>query len=175
ESVGNDEHAAIDDRSCGGGGDGFHVADAAADAAEKFSASNGQGGSGEGCVAGWSHGAADELSEVVDVGEAEIVGLILRVLGGLEDGGDVVGAEAVRDSHFVEIGVADEGEEAAVLVLPAEASDASLSGGFEDRSLHDFAMDSAFAQFRLSLGDCDEGSVVDGFDESIAESVEGGA
>src|SRR5438552_18977170 len=80
ESVWDDEHAAIDHGSCGSGGDGFHVADTATNAAEEFSASDGEGGCGEGCVAGWNHGTADELSEVVDVGEAEIVGLILRVL-----------------------------------------------------------------------------------------------
>lgn len=36
-------------------------------------------------------------------------------------------------------------------------------------------MDSAFAQLRLPLGDCDQCPVVDGFDESVSQGVEGGA
>jgi hypothetical protein len=151
------------------------MADATTDAPEKFSASYGCGGRGKRCVSRWNHRAAYELSKVVDVSQAEVIGLIFRVLRGLENGSHVGGAQPVRDSHLVEIGVANKGKQAAVLVLPAEASDAGLSRSLKDRSLHNFAMNPAFAQLRLSLGDCNQSPVVNGFDKSIPQRVEGSA
>jgi hypothetical protein len=62
-----------------------------------------------------------------------------------------------------------------VLVFPAEASHASLSRSFKDRGLHDFAVNSAVGQLRLSLGDRDQCRVVNGFHKSIPQGVEGGA
>jgi hypothetical protein len=61
-----------------------------------------------------------------------------------------------------------------VLVLPAKASDASLSGRLEDGSLHNFAMNPALAQLRLLLGNRDQSSIVNGFHKSIPQGVEGG-
>src|SRR5258705_1204217 len=122
-----------------------------------------------------NHRAAYELSEVVAVGQAKVSGHIFRVLSGLEDRSHVRGAEPVRDSHLVEIGIANKGEQAAVLVLPAEASHAGLSRRLEDRSLHNLPMNSTSAQLRLSVGDGDQSLVVDGFDKSIPQGVEGGA
>src|SRR5260370_2928706 len=151
------------------------MADPAAAPTEKVCASYGCGGCGERCGSRWSHRAAYELSKVADVSQAKVIRLIFRVLCGLENCSDVRGAQPVRDSHLVEVGVANKGEQAAVLVFPAEATDAGLARSLEDGSLHSFPMDSAFAQLRLFLGDCDQCPVIDGFDKSIPQGVEGGA
>src|SRR5258708_5652015 len=171
----NGKHAAIDNRPCRSRGNGFHMANTATDAPEKFSASHGCRSRGKRCVSGRNHRAAYELSKMVDVSQAKVIWQIFRVLRSLENRSHVRGAEPVRNSHLVEIGIANKGKQAAVLVLPAEASHAGLSRSLEDRSLHHLPMNSTFAQLRLSLGDRDQSPVVDGFHKSISQSVECGA
>src|SRR5690242_18926504 len=75
QGVWNGKHAAIYNRPYGSCGDRFHRADTATNAAEKSSASHGQGICGEGYLAGWSHRAADDFSKVVAVREAKFIGL----------------------------------------------------------------------------------------------------
>ena len=174
QSLWNDKHAAIDNRPCWSRGNGFHMTNTATDAPEKFSASYGCGRRGKRCVAGWNHRAAYELSKMVDVGQAKVIWLIFWVLCGLENCSHVCGAEPVCDSHLVEIGIANKGKQAAVLILPAEASDPCLSRSLKDRSLHNLPVNSTFAQLRLSLGDRDQSPVVDGFHKSIPQGVECG-
>lgn len=50
-----------------------------------------------------------------------------------------------------------------------------MAGGFEDGDHDCFALDEAVALRGLSSGDSEEGAVVDGFDETIAEGAESGA
>src|SRR5260370_26114634 len=172
QSVWNNKHAAIDNRPCGSRDKGFHMADTATNTPEKFSASDGCRGCGKRCVSGWNHRAAYELSKVVDVRQAKVIRHIFRVLRGLQNRRDVRGAQPVRDSHLVQIGIANKGKQAAVLVLPAKASHPSLSRSLKDRSLHHLPMNSSTAQLRLSLGDRNQRPVVDSLHKSIPKGIE---
>src|ERR1700726_1321476 len=171
----NSEHPTIDNRPCRGRRYGFDVADTTTDLPEKLSTFQGCWGCGKYCVAWWNHCAAYELSKVVDISQAKVVRLIFRVRRGLEHCRNVLRAQPVSDAHFVEIGVANKGEQTAVLVLPAEASDASLSGSLENRSLHHFSMNFTVGQLGLFLGNCDQSPILYGFYKSIAQGVEGSA
>src|SRR5579864_7995374 len=171
----NSENATIDDRPYRSRRHGFDVANTATDLPEKLFTFQGCGRRSEHCVARWNHCAAYELSKVVDVIQAKVVRLIFRVRRGLEHRCNVLGAQPVRDAHLVEIGVGNKGEQAAVLVLPTEASDASLSRGLENRSLHHFPMNLTFGQFGLFLGDSNQSPILYGFYKSIAQGVEGSA
>ena len=147
----------------------------ATDPPEKLSTFQGWWGCGKYCVAWWNHCAAYELSKVVDISQAKVVRLIFRVRRGLEHCRNVLGAQPVSDAHLVEIGVGNKGEQAAVLVLPAEASDASLSRSFENRCLHHFPMNFTVGQLGLFRGDCNQSPILYGFYKSIPQSVEGSA
>jgi hypothetical protein len=88
-------------------------------------------------------GSANELRKVVDVGQAEIVRLILGIGGNFTDRGGVVGPQSVGNTHFIHIGVADKREQAAVLIFPTEATDARLAGGLQHRNLDGLAVNLA--------------------------------
>src|SRR5690242_5064495 len=74
------KRAAVDHRSGRRGGDGFHMADITTEPPEYFSTLFGCGGRGERFVSRWDHCAAYELSKVVDVSQAKLIGVIFRVL-----------------------------------------------------------------------------------------------
>src|ERR1700687_4841025 len=171
----NSEHPTIDGRPYRSRRYGFDVANIATDPPEELFTFQGCGRRSKHCVARWNHCAAYELSKMVDVSQTKVIWLIFRVRRSLEHCRNVLGAQAVRDAHLVEIGVADKGEQAAVLVLPAEASDASLSGSLENRSLYHFTMNSTVSQFGLFRGDCNQSPILYGFYKSIAQGVEGSA
>src|ERR1700761_2548052 len=110
QGLGNRKRAAVDHRAGRSRGDGFHMADIATKGPEKFSASFGSGGRGEHCISRWNHGAAYELSEVVDVSQAEFVWLIVDARRGQKNSSDLRGSQPVRDAHLVQISIADKGE-----------------------------------------------------------------
>ena len=83
------------------------------------------------------------MSTVADVSQAQAIWLIFRVLDRLENCSSVRGARPVSDSHLVEIGIVDEGEQAAVLIFRA---DAGLSWCLENRSPYDFSVNSTFVR-----------------------------
>src|SRR5258705_12265534 len=87
EGVGDAEGAAIDHRSCGGCNDGLDVAGISANLLKKGLPGLRVRGFGEGGGARWDFFAADEIREVVDVGQAPIVGNIFRGLRGLSGRG----------------------------------------------------------------------------------------
>ena len=109
ERIGDGERSAIDDRSGGSRDDAADVAGGTADVFEHSLALLSRRGCGESCVSRGDLGAADELGEVVDVGEAEVIGNVFGICGDFADGGHIVGTQAVGHSHFIQIGVADEG------------------------------------------------------------------
>src|SRR4029077_15053562 len=119
------------------------VASGAADVLEQILPRLGGRSCGESRVARGDLRAADELGEMVDVRQAEIVRDILGILRDFADGRHIVGPQAVGYSHFIQVSVADEGEQTAVLILPAKTSDARLSGRFENRNRDGFAMNAA--------------------------------
>src|SRR3984885_6358099 len=145
ESLWNGKHTTIDNCPLRGRGDGLHMANTTTDPTEECLGLYGCGGRGKRCVSRRSHRAAHELSKVGDVSQAEVIWLIFYACRRVEDGSNIRRAQPVRDSHLVEIGIPNKGEKDAVLVLPAETSDPSLSWGFENWSLHHFPMNSAFA------------------------------
>jgi hypothetical protein len=61
------------------------------------------------------------MSKLVDVSQARAIWLIFRVLGCLENCSNVRAARPGSHSHVVEIGIVDEGEQAAVLIFPPDA------------------------------------------------------
>src|SRR5271166_2988506 len=163
----NRKRATIHNRSSGRSDDGFYMAGAATQPPEKVLTLESSRSCCKRYVARWNHGAAYELSKVVDVSQAKVIRLIFRVSRGLENRSDVFGAQPVRDSHLVEIGVGNKREQAAVLVLPSEASDAGLSRSLENRGLDHFPVNSSLAQFRLLFCNRNKSAVVNGFHKSI--------
>src|ERR1700722_19334098 len=169
----NSEHAAVNSRADRSRGDGFHVADVATDLPEKSLSSQSCGGCGQRGVAGRNHRSTHKLGKVIDVSKAKFIWFIVNARRGIENLSNLGGAQPVGYPHFVEIGIGNKGEQAAVLILPAEASDPGLSRSFENWRLHNFSVNSTSAQMRLFRGDCDQSVVVNGFDKSIPQGVEG--
>ena len=101
----NRKHAPIHNGSGGSCDNGFHMAGAAAEPVEQSMTALGRRSRSKRYVSRWNHCAPHELSKVVDVSQAKAIRLILRVSRSLENRSNVFGAQPVRDSHFVEIGV----------------------------------------------------------------------
>src|SRR6202035_3952 len=97
--------------------------------------------------------ATNELSEVVYIRQSEIVRRILRIRGDFADGCHIFRTQTVSYSHFIYVGVANEGKQAAVLILPAEAADTRLPGRFQNRNFDRLTVNSAFTHFDLVLSD----------------------
>src|ERR1700677_181769 len=171
----NRKHATIDNRSYRSRGNGFHVADVTPNLREKLLACQSCGGCGQRGVAGRNHRSTHKLSKVVDVRQAEFIWLIVNARCGVKNLSNLRGAQPVSDPHLVEIGVGNKGEQAAVLVLPAEASDAGLSRSLENWRLDNFPVNCTSTQTGLLRGDCDQSAVVNGFHKSIPQGVEDGA
>jgi len=110
---------------------------------------------------------------VVDVGQPQRIGNIFGVRCGLADRGGILRSQPVGHAHLVEIGVADEGEQAAVLVLPAEAAYAGLARSLQDRNLDGLPVNPSLADARLLRADGEQRLVIDRFDEAVAERIEG--
>src|SRR5258708_39891264 len=126
-------------------------------------------------VAGRDGCGADELSKMIDIGEAQCVRNIFRIGCRFADGSHILGAKAAGDAHLVQVGIARKRQQASVLILPAKAPHAGLSRRLEDGCIYDFAVNLSFAQARLVCGDCNQRLIVDGFHEAVAEWVEHGA
>jgi hypothetical protein len=112
------------------------------------------------------------LSEVVDVRQSETIGNIFEVRRGLADRGDVFGAQSVGDAHFIQISVACERWQAAVLVFPAEAPHACLTWCFQHLNLDGLAVNPAFADVRLVLGKGQQRLIVNRLDKAVSQSIE---
>ena len=59
-----------------------------------------------------------------------------------------------------------------MLVLPAEAADAILSRGLQNRDLDGLAVNLAVGRTRLLVGDGQQRVVVDRFDKAVAQRIE---
>src|SRR5258708_29828600 len=169
----NRKHATIDHCSYGSRGDGFLMADVTTKLPEQSLACQGCGGRSQRRVAGRNHRSPHKLGKVVYVSHAEFIRLIVNTRRGVKNLGHLIRPQPAGDPHFIEIGIGYKREQAAVLVLPAEASDSCLSRSLKNRSHHHFAMNSAPTQLLLFRGDSDERVVIDGFHKSIPQGVEG--
>ena len=105
---------------------------------------------------------------MINVRQAEVVGRVFWVFGDLADRGGVLRPQAVGYAHFIEVGIADEGKQAAVLVLPAETADAVLPRRFQDGDFDGLAVNPSLAEVRLLLGDGLQRAVVNRFDEAVS-------
>src|SRR5271154_8476 len=168
KGLGNSKLTTINSSSSGRRDDGFDMAGAATQPAEKVSTPESSRSCCKRYVAGWNHGATYELSKVIDVSQAKVIWLIVNARRGVKNLSNLRGAQPVRDSHLIEIGICNEGEQAAVLILPAEASDAGLSWSLENGGLHNLPVNSSLAQFRLPFSNRNKSAVVNGFHKSIA-------
>src|SRR2546428_3073082 len=101
----------------------------------------GMGGLCQLCIARGRFSGANEAREMIDIGEAVGTWLVIGLAGGVAKVGDFVGLEAAGDAHFVEIGVGGERQKTGLLVLPAEAADRGLAGGFGDGDMEHLAAD----------------------------------
>jgi hypothetical protein len=90
------------------------------------------------------------LREVVDVSEAKLVGNILRIRGLFANRRQIVRAQAIRDAHVIQIGIADEGPQIAVVIFPAEAADARLDES-RRRSTYRRQRDASISNRRRSI------------------------
>src|SRR5260370_2225422 len=117
--------------------------------------------------------AADELRKVIDVGQAELIRTIFRVRRNLSYGRLVLWPQPVRDSHFVQVGVPDEREQATMLVFPAKAADARLTRRLQDGNLDGFAVNPASALLGLAGRNGEQRTVVNRFDKSVSQRVQG--
>src|ERR1700677_626126 len=144
QSCWNNEHAAIDDRSGRSRGNGLDMANIATDVREESFTSNSGGSRSQRRVSRRNHRAAYELGKVVDVLQAKVIRLVVNARRGQKNRRNFSRAQPAGDPHFIEVGIGYEGEQTAVLVFPGEASDAGLSRGLENRSLHHFPIHSAF-------------------------------
>ena len=102
---------------------------------------------------------------------AEFIWLIVNARSDVKDLGNLGGAQPVRHPHLIEIGIGNKGEQAAVLVLPAEASDAGLSGSLENRRPAQLPCTLPSLD-RLFRRDCDQSLVVNRF-SNPSPGVEG--
>jgi len=172
QSFGDGEQAAIDDRSGCGRDDGPYVAGAAAEPFEKDLPGLRRGSLCQGRIPRRHFGSANELREMIDVRQAQIVRNVLRILRALANRGGVFRAQAVGDAHFIDVGIGNKRQQAAVLVLPAETADAGLAGSFEDGHLNGFTVNPAIAEVRLILRESLERGVVNGFHETVPQGIE---
>src|SRR6185437_12452230 len=116
--------------------------------------------------------ATQELCEVINVLQAKVIGVILGVGSDLADVRYVRHAQTAGNAHFVHISIGDEGQQAAVLVLPTEATYARLAGGFEDRHQVELAMNAPVALARLRVRDVDQRLIVNRLHEAVAQRAQ---
>src|SRR5271166_569921 len=127
ERLGNREFPAIDHRARGCGGQRGDMADVAADLGEQCFACLGRRGTSLLSVARRSFGGAYKACEAIDVREAICARSIVWFGDRVAQVCHFVRKETIRNSYFIEVGIAREGEQAGVLALPTEAADTSLA------------------------------------------------
>src|SRR5579859_6702524 len=175
ERIGNGELAAIDLCTRRSGCNGRYMANGAAKFMKRSFAGLRRWSRGQGRIARRSHGAANKLGKVVNVCQSKAVGNIFGVRRGLANRSCVFGAQPVGNTHLIQISVANEREQRAVLVLPAEPAYAGLSWNFQNRNLNGFTMNFALTQARLVFRDGQQGLIVNGLNKTVSKRTQHGA
>src|SRR5882762_1490906 len=137
----NGERATVDLRASRRRGQRFYVTSDAAHFNEQGETFLSCGTAGELRIAAGRFRGAHEACEAIDIGKAVGAGLVIGFRSVIANIGYLIGLQAVGDAHFVEVRIAGEREQAGVLVLPAEAADAHLSGSFHDGDIKDLTAD----------------------------------
>src|ERR1700730_13378062 len=123
QRLGNDKRSAVDDRSGASRRDGRNMTSAAAEGLEQVIPGAGGRCLREHRVARWHLRTADGLRKMIAVGETEIGWNVLGIGCDFANGRDILRTQTTRYAHFVQVGVGDEREQAAMLILPAETPD----------------------------------------------------
>src|SRR6476646_1127585 len=148
------------------------VASGTADLVEERFAVFGFGSFGERNVPSGRFRGAHEAGEVIDVGEAVCIGLVVGLGDCVAEIGDLVGLQPAGDAHFIEISVRGERQEAGLLIFPAKAAYAGLAGGFDDGNVKSLAANSSVVFLALILREIEESLIGQGFDKPITQNIE---
>ncbi len=108
ECCGNHERATIEDSAGLRGHNRLDVTGVATELEEELLACDDAGARTQSGVARRDLRAANELGEVIDIGETESIGLVFGIGCHFAQGGCVGHAQTAGDTHFVQIGVGDE-------------------------------------------------------------------
>src|SRR5712691_10739987 len=139
---------------------------------EKFGASFGQGSFRELRVACGSFCRSHKAREVIDIGEPVRIRLVIWLGSGIAELCHLVRKEPIRDSHFIEIGIARKREQTRLLILPTESPNPGLSRGFHDGNIERLAADFAVRGLALSAGKINKSLVGNRFDEAVSEQIQ---
>src|SRR5258708_16826695 len=139
---------------------------------EEFGTFFGQGSFRELRVARGSFCRSHKAREVIDIGEPVRTWRVIWLGSGIAELCHLVRKEPIRDSHFIEIGIARKREQPRVLILPTDPPNASLSGGFHDGNIEHLAADFAVRGLALVAGKINQSLVGDRFDEAVAQEIQ---
>src|SRR5271156_2906070 len=132
ERLGNGEFSAIDYRALGRRGHRGDMANVAADLGKQPFSCLGRGGASLLNVARRSFGSAHEACEAIDVREAICARSIVWLGARVAQVGHFIRKKTIRNSYFIQVRIASEGEKAGVLTFPTETADTSLPRGLQD-------------------------------------------
>src|ERR1700722_10140471 len=156
ERLGNDECSAIDYRALGCRGHRGYMADVAADLGEQSFSRLGGGGCSLLSVARRSFGSAHEACEAIDVREAICACSIVRLGDRVAQVGHFIRKKTIRNSYFIQVAIAGEGEKAGMLTFPTEAANTRLARRLEDGYADNQTADLAVILLALPVGNIDQ-------------------
>ncbi len=174
QGIGHRKHPAIHHRSSGKRCHRFNMADVAANTFEELLTGLRIRCRSEGEIPRRRLGPPDKRRKVIDGVHTDRVGGIFGIGFDLANAGGVDRLQAIGHAHLVQIGVTYEGEQAAMLIFPAETSDPRLAGSFEDGNLDGLSLNYAAADVRLVAGNIQQRPIVDRLDEAVSQGVEDG-
>src|SRR5579863_3842060 len=172
EGLRHGKGSAIDCGSSWSGDDGLNVAGVATDAFEEFVSFFGIQSCRQSRVPRRHQGAAHELSKMVDVRQAQVIGCIFGVSRRLADCGGVRWLQAVANANFHFVSLACKGEQTAILVLPAKPPHSCFPWRFQNRNLDGLTVNLAATHSRLILRDGHQGVVINRFNEAISQGIQ---
>ncbi len=131
------------------------MAGGASNLVEKFRAFLGQESLRELRVARGSFCRSHKASEAIDIGEPVRIRLVIWLGSGITELCHLVRKKPIRDSHFIDIGVARKRQQAHLLILPTESPNPGLSRGFHDGNIEHLTADLAVRGLALVAGKID--------------------
>ncbi len=172
QGIGDRKHPAIHNRSSGKRCHRFNMADVTANIFEELLTGLRTRCCSEGEIPRRYFGTPDKRCEVIDRVHSDRVGRIFGVGFDLANACGIDRLQAIGHAHLVQIGVTDEGEQAAVLIFPAEAADSRLAWSFQDGNLDGLSLNYAAAGVRLVGGNIQQRLIVHRLDETVSQGVE---
>ena len=96
-----------------------------------------------------------------------MIGRIFGIRGHFADRCDIRGLQAIRNSHFIQIGIGGKRKDSGVLVFPTKLAYPRASRRLENRNLNRLPMNHSIALRSLISRNRQEGSVIDGLDKAV--------